>query len=42
MFKEYVKKDIANTFINLDEFSETVTINGAEVSVMEDHDRPGI
>ena len=39
MFKEYVKNDIDNIFINNDEFSEKVMINGVEVSVMEDSDK---
>lgn len=39
MFKEYVKNDIENTFINNDEFAEQVLINGVEVSVVEDSDK---
>lgn len=38
MFKEYIAKDI-DTFINLDEFSEMVNINGTEVPVVEDHEK---
>ena len=37
-FKEYVAKDI-DTFINLDEFSELIAINGVEVKVVEDHEK---
>lgn len=38
MFKEYVAKDI-DTFINLDEFSESVVINDVSVKVVEDYDK---
>ena len=38
-FKEYIKADIDITFINNDEFAETVNINGVEVSVVEDSDK---
>lgn len=38
MFKEYVAKDL-DIFINLDEFSEMVKINGVDVNVVEDHDK---
>ena len=39
MFKEYVKQDIGNTFINQTEFASEVNINGAIVSVVEDKDQ---
>ena len=38
-FKEYVAHDINNTFINLDEFADTVNINGVAVNVVEDKDQ---
>lgn len=38
-FKEYIQNDINNTFVNLDEFASTVSINGASVKVVEDKDQ---
>jgi hypothetical protein len=38
-FKQHMAADIENIFINLNEFAETVTINGAKVNVMEDSDK---
>ena len=38
MFKEYVANDIKNTFLNMSEFAEEVTINGTAVTVVEDAD----
>lgn len=38
-FKEYVKNDRTNVFINMDEFASDVVINGMEVSVIEDNDK---
>lgn len=37
MFKDYVAEDI-NTFLNLEEFAESVEINGVSVSIVEDND----
>lgn len=39
MFKEYVQRDIGNTFFNQEEFAIEVNINGAKVSVVEDKDQ---
>jgi len=38
-FKEYIQHDIDNTFVNLDEFASTVSINGVSVKVVEDKDQ---
>lgn len=38
-FKEYAANDINDTFINNDEFAETVSINGTKVNVVEDNDK---
>lgn len=38
-FKEYIKSDIGNTFINNNEFAEEKKINGATVLVIEDSDK---
>ena len=35
-FKEIVKNDVRQVFMNLDEFSETHTINGKEMPVQID------
>lgn len=35
-FKDIANNDIVNTFFNLDEFSDTHTINGVEMSVQVD------
>ena len=38
-FKQHIENDIENTFMELSEFAETVTINGVEVKVVEDTDK---
>jgi hypothetical protein len=38
-FKDWVAADIANVFLNLDEFAEEHSINGANVPVILDRDR---
>lgn len=39
MFKEYVQRDIATTFVNDTEFATPVSINGVTVNVVEDKDQ---
>ena len=38
-FKEYVANDIANTFVNDDEFAVDAKINGVVVKIVEDSDK---
>ena len=38
-FKEYVKQDNVNTFMNNEEFANGIIINGAEVCAVEDNDK---
>lgn len=38
-FKEYIKHDIKDTFINFNEFAELKNINGVRVLVVEDSDK---
>lgn len=38
-FKEYVAKDLATAFFNLDEHAEQVSINGVTVTVVQDNER---
>lgn len=38
MFKEYIDKD-HNTYMNIGEFGETVTVNSVSVNVVKDNDR---
>lgn len=35
-FKELIKQDISNVFMNLEEFSETATVDGKAVHIMYD------
>lgn len=37
LFKDIIRDDAATTFLNLDEFSETHTVNGVEMPVMIDN-----
>lgn len=39
IFKEYIPKDIENTFVNMSEFASEVKINGVTVTVVEDRDQ---
>lgn len=38
-FKEYIKHDITNTFINQKEFAEIATINGVDVEIVKDDEK---
>lgn len=37
VFKDQVQKDIQNTFLNIDEFSDVHVINGSEMAVQVDN-----
>lgn len=37
-FKDFLKEDIDNVFVNQKEFAETVIINGEEMEIVRDND----